>query len=284
MSMERQRIMATMATTRVPELVAQKLEAFESIQAEFEKCFRFVQEVHGQRRFSSFPIGEIVYYLHALWLCECKDRLLSIDRTIQRYEGRRCLELLRIWQEGRNAPVVGFLFHKLDLLSFADITAQIEEARHQRGEEELARRLEYGRLAVLNRGMNLMHALEAIFSLGESDLLNEVRPACAQYGHTPEQIEGQLAALKTPLYAYRPHQLLAQRNIMVMNKLNVEVLAQASDLPGERVWSVRQSDEPRAPFAHQVIAGYFPMLAPMYNNLRQVRFIDRTDPISARPT
>lgn len=272
--------MATMTMAPVPELVAQKLAAFENIQAEFETCFHFVQEVHGQKRFSSFPVGRVVYYLHALWLCECKDRLLSVDRTIQRYEGRRSLELLRAWQEGQNAQVVAFLTHKLDMLSFADITAQIEETRHQRHEEKLAQRLEHGRLTLLNRGMNLLHALEAIFSLAENDLLNEVRPACEQYGHTPEQITAQLAELETPLYTYRPHQRLARRNMTLMNKLDVDVLSQNADLPGERSWRVRPSTEPFAPFADQVIDGYFPMLAPMYNNLRQVRFIDRVEPIS----
>ena len=44
-----------MATTLTNEKLAkQKLEAFERIQSEFEASFHFVQEVHGQRRFSSF--------------------------------------------------------------------------------------------------------------------------------------------------------------------------------------------------------------------------------------
>lgn len=273
--------MATIVPT--PELVLQKLQAFEDLQAEFEKCFHFVQEVHGQKRFSSFPIGKIVYYLHALWLCECKDRLLSIDRTIERYEGRRCLEMLRAWQEGKNEPVVGFLVQKLNMFAFANITEQIEETRHQRQEEKLAQRLEHGRLVLLNRGMNLLHALEAIFSLTESALLSEVRPACEQYGHTPEQIAAQLAAMDEPLYTYRPHQLLAQRNMTMMNKLNIAVLSQNADQPGERSWRVRPPTEPLTPFAEQVIDGYLPMLAPLYNNLRQVRFIDRIEPINPPP-
>lgn len=262
-------------TTRVPELVQRKLEAFERMQAEFERCFSFDQEVHGQKRFPSFPVGKIVYYLHALWLCECKDRLLSIYKNIRRYEGRRCLELLQGWQAGQNAEVVAFLVHKLDMFPFADITAQIEEARNQREDEELARRLEHGRRIVLNRGMNLMRALEAVFALSQDDLLSEIRLACEQYGHTPAQIEAQLAELETPLYAYRPHQLLAQRNMVVMNKLDIDVLAQAADQPGERARPISPAAGPAAPFADQVIDGYLPMLAPLYNNLQQVRFTDR---------
>jgi hypothetical protein len=63
---------------RAPTAAKQKLEAFERLQAEFEASFHFVQEVHGQRRFSAFPVMETVHYLHALWVCECKDRLLSV--------------------------------------------------------------------------------------------------------------------------------------------------------------------------------------------------------------
>ena len=63
---------------RAPTAAKQKLEAFERLQSEFEASFHFVQEVHGQRRFSAFPVMETVHYLHALWVCECKDRLLSV--------------------------------------------------------------------------------------------------------------------------------------------------------------------------------------------------------------
>lgn len=270
-------------TVQVPELVQQKLAAFASMQAEFEQCFHFQQEVHGQKRFASFPVGRIVYYLHALWLCERKDRLLSVNKNIRRYEGERCLELLRDWQTGQNAPVVAFLLQKLDKFSFDDITAQIEEARRKQGDETLARRLEHGRLILLNRGMNLLHALEAIFSLPEKDLLDEVRPACEQYGHTPAYIEEQLADLKSSLYIYRPHQLLARRNMVVMNKLETDRLAHNANLSGERSRRVRPPAQPLAPFADHVIDGYLPLLAPTHNNLRRVRFIDRVEPDTLRP-
>ena len=65
-------------TLAIQTLVKQKLEAFERLQPEFEASFRFIQEVHGQKRCAAFPVTETVHYLHALWICECKDRLLSV--------------------------------------------------------------------------------------------------------------------------------------------------------------------------------------------------------------
>ena len=54
-----------MVTTQATkELAKQKLEAFERLQSEFEASFQFVQEVHGQRRFTAFPVMESVHYLH----------------------------------------------------------------------------------------------------------------------------------------------------------------------------------------------------------------------------
>ena len=104
-----------MATTLTSEKLAkEKLAAFERIQSEFEASFHFVQEVHGQRRFSSFPVIESVHYLHALWICECKDRLLSIYKNIERFEGSYCLDLLRRWQVGDTTDVIAFLHAKLD--------------------------------------------------------------------------------------------------------------------------------------------------------------------------
>ncbi len=71
-----------MATTSaMQELVNEKLAAFERLQPEFEACFHFVQLVHGQQRFNKFPLVNAVRYLHSLWVCECKDRLLSIYRN-----------------------------------------------------------------------------------------------------------------------------------------------------------------------------------------------------------
>lgn len=279
---ERQGEMAT--TTQIPALVEQKLAAFERLQPEFEACFRFTQEVHGQKRLASFPVAKVVYYLHALWVCECKDRLLSVYKNIRRYEGRRCLELLRAWQEGHNAEVVAFLTTKLDMLPFTDITAQLEAAHRQQGAQALAERLQHGRLVLLNRGMNLLHALEALFSLSDEALLIEVRSACQQYNHAPGQIEAQLAETEAPLYTYRPHQLLAQQNMVVMNRLDVDVLAQPADMPGERTGRADPPTEPLAPFAEQVIDGYLALRAPLYNNRRGVRFVDRIEIERDTPT
>ena len=83
-------------------LAEQKLAAFEQLQPEFEASFRFVQEVHGQRRFVAFPVAETVHYLHALWICERKDRLLSVYKNIVRYEGQHCLDLLQPLAGGRD--------------------------------------------------------------------------------------------------------------------------------------------------------------------------------------
>lgn len=264
-------------TPQVPELVSQKLAAFDALQTDFENCFRFKQAVHGQKRFSSFSLADTVYYLHSLWLCECKDGLLSIYKNIPRYEGRHCLKLLRWWQRGQNAGVIDFLTSSLHMLSFAELITQLEVARRDSSDEMLIHRLEHGRFVLLKRGLNLLLALESIFSVTQERLQAEVCQACEQYGHTPDQIESQLRDLETSLYAYRPHQLLARRNMVVMNKLNIEVLDRPADLPGERSSWIKPPTAPPVPFAELAIDGYLQLSAPMYNNLRQVRFIDRVE-------
>jgi hypothetical protein len=267
-----------MVTTQIPDLVQRKLDAFNRIQDEFDQCFRYKQDVHGQKRFSSFSIEQIVYYLHSLWLCEAKDGLLSIYKNIRRYEGQRCLELLRSWQGGRSVDVVAFLLRKLDMHSFTEFTAQIEEARQQQRDEALLCVLEHGRQVLLNRGLNLMHALETASAHPQGERLEEIRQACARYGHTPTQIDGQLAEMGTPLYAYRPHAALAQRNMTVMNRLGVDVSSLSTEPSCVRSWHPMSADDPQAPFAQQVIDGYLQMLAPTFNNVRGVRFVDRTEP------
>ena len=265
------------ATPAVQELIKQKLEAFEQLQPEFEECFRYVQEVHGQKRFSTFSVADAVHYLHALWICECKDRLLGIYKNIQRYEGQLCLELLRIWQEGENADVVAFLQRKLDTLPFVDLTRRYHEALQAGGDYGLAKRLAHGRLVLLNRGMNLLHALDAVFALPEDQLVQEVRVACAQYGHEPSQIEGQLFAMESPLYSYVPHQVLARRNMLVMNKLGVNVMHKPVDQPGRRSWRVLESSEPLSPYAEHVIEGYQELTTPLHNNPQGARFVDHPE-------
>src|SRR5215469_900629 len=100
-----------MTTNSLSDIVEQKLAAFEKLEPEFEQCFQFLQEVHGQKRFATFPVESTVRYLHALWVAECKTCLLSVLRTVKVYEGRLSLELLRRWQQdGDTASVVDFLF------------------------------------------------------------------------------------------------------------------------------------------------------------------------------
>jgi hypothetical protein len=268
-----------MRGTLAGELLAeQKLAAFTQLQPEFEASFRFVQEVHGQRRFATFPVAETVFYLHALWVCEHKDRLLSVYKNIVRYEGQHCLSLLQRWQEGETAAVVTFLQRKLDGLAFADLMHQIEEAKTARhADDGLLRRLLHGRFVLLNRAMNLLQALDGIFALPEEDLLRSVQVACAQYGHTPSQIEQQLADVENPLSTYAPHRLLAQRNMLVMNTLGINVMTLPTDLPGERSWKVVAPTESLRPFAESVIRGYQELLSPTRNNLKRHRFIDRPE-------
>jgi hypothetical protein len=265
------------ASTTVPPLIQEKITAFEHFQAEFEASFRFKQDVHGLRRFSMFPVSYVVRYLHALWACECKDRLLSIYKNIERYEGRVCLELLRNWQAGDTAGVVAFLYRKLDMLPLAGITRQLQEARQLHKDDGLPERLAHGRMVMLNRGMNLMQALDALFSLEEDQLLKEVQSACMQYGHHPSQIEAQLAELDTPLYSYMPHQLLAQQNMVMMNKLGVDVNNKPTDQPGQRSWRVLEPVEPMRPYAEHVIEGYLELTSPVHNNLRDLHFVDRPE-------
>ncbi len=268
-----------MVTTQAAEKLAkQKLEAFEHIQSEFEASFQFVQQVHGQRRFSTFPVTESVHYLHALWLCECKDHLLSIYKNIERYEGRYCLDLLKRWQEGDTADVIVFLHTKLDGFPFVELTHQIMDAKAARPVDEgLVRRLVHGRQILLNRSMNLMQALDAIFALSEEDLKFEVRDACAIYGHTHTQIELQLAEMEDPLFSYVPSRLLAQRNMLVMNKLGVNVMTLPTDRPGERSWKVKASTEPIPSFAMHTIDGYQELISPTHNNPKRDRFVDRPE-------
>lgn len=260
----------------VPQLVQQKLEAFTRLEPDFEDCFQFIQDVHGQKRFSSFPVAYTVRYLHALWICECKTSLLSVPKTVKEYEGQLCLQLLRFWQEKDDtAEVVTFLHRKLYMLPLADITRQIHETSHVYANDRLAQRLMHGRTVLLNRGINLMQALDALFTLPEDALLKSVREACRQYGHLPEQIALQLEEMQLPLYSFVPHQSLAQCNMQVMNRLGMNVIQKPADLPGERSWKVARSIEPQKPFAEHVVQGYQELTAPWHNNIMGRRFVDR---------
>jgi hypothetical protein len=258
--------------TSLTPLVAEKLAAFERLQPEFEANFQYAQDVQGQRRLVTFSVAGSVRFLHALWVCERKDYLLSVPRTMGRYEGRRCLELLRDWQAGETAGVVVFLQRKLDTLPFGELTRQLEAVRRREGASPLAERLAHGRLVLLNRGMNLHKALEPLFTLPEESLLAEVRAACAQYGHQSDQIAEQLAELETPLYRYVPHPALVQRNMRVMDRLGVHLTRGLADQPGRRSWRVAESTLPASPYAEQVISGYVDMTSTRHNNFSDYRF------------
>jgi hypothetical protein len=230
------------------DLARRKLEAFERIEQEFISSFLFVQYVHGQRRFTSFPVVDTVRYLHALYICECKDRLLSVPQTIQRYDGERCLTLLRDWQGGRMAGAIGFIYERLDDQPFGELTQRIEEATIS-GDLRLARRLVSGRTVLLNRLFNLASALDAIFTLEPRQLHMEVRAACKRFGHTRAQIKRQLAEMRTDLYSYARHPALARRNMIVMNSIGLRVTDVEGDRPGERTDRVRPPALPVASYA-----------------------------------
>lgn len=262
----------------IPTLVRNKLAAFDELEPEFEGCFRYVQEMHGERRFPACGVADIVRYLHALWVCERKDRLLSVPKTIERYEGRLCLELMRDWQEtGNVAGVVRFLRRKLDTLDFALLTDELEAERRRDANSPQARRLAHGRIVLLNRGFNLLHALEPLFEAPEREVWNKARAACERYGHTQAQLMEQLREFDAPLLAYVRHPALAQRNIVLMDRLGIQLTADAVNRPGERTWRVMDPAQPSGPYAEQVIAGYVALTAPRHNNPRDVRWVDRTE-------
>lgn len=257
------------------ELISQKLAAFDALQDDFVTAFQFVQGMHGQQRLQTVPVGDAVRYLHALWLCECKDRLLSVPKTIRRYEGVQCLNLLADWQAGDTTGVIAFMQNKLDMQPFAEFTRQLQAA-WQQGNIPLAQRLEHGRRVLLDRGYNLHAALDGIFALRQPDLMTAVQQACAQIGHTAAQIERQLSDMTTPPYAFTPHRMLAQRNMQIMNTVGVNALDRPQDEPGRRTWRVENPTMP-GPFASTPIYGYREMTSPRYNNPRHTRFVDRPD-------
>ncbi len=268
----------TEKAVEIADLIELKLAAFAAMQEDFEKSFRFLQDIHGQKRFESFSVADAVRYLHARWVSERKGRVLSIAKTSKEYEGSLCLELLQKWQEGDTASVVDFLNRRLDMLPLADITRQMHEMSQEQRDAGLLGRLAHGRLVMLNRGMNLMHLLDALFVLSEEELLQAVKNACVQYGHTPEQITQQLQEMASPLYAYVPHQSLAQQNMLVMNMMGIEGLIVPDDVPGERSWRVVQPTEPNSPLAEHVVEGYQELVSPTHNNKNADRFVDRPEP------
>ncbi len=83
--------------------------------------------------------------------------------------------------------------------------------------------------------------------------------------------------METPLYSYVPHQVLAQRNMLVMNKMGIDVMNKPTDEPGQRSWRVLAPTEPINPYAEHVIPGYQELVTPTHNNPRDDRFVDRPE-------
>lgn len=237
-----------------PPVVTSKLAALDLLLPEFETSFPYVQEMHGQSRLQQVSVENVVRYLHALWVCERKDFLLSVPGTIHRYEGRRALELLAAWQQGEVADVVAFLQAKLGDLPFAEITRQWQAAVRD-ADEQLAERLAHGRRVLLNRAFNLNAALEAIFTPQAPELLEEVRTASESLGHTPEQIEQQLADMETEVYSYLPNPALAQRNMLVMNALGVRIADNAEFEADNQPRRSEDSGSLASPYAQTLIIG-----------------------------
>lgn len=243
------------APTEVRNALTQaKLDAFAQIEADFIASFSFVQDVHGQRRFDTFPLAQTVHYLQALYTCECKDMLLSIPVSASRYEGARCLELLRDWQNGKSAGVVAFIHRKLDDQPYGELTAQIEEALRV-GDAPLVQRLISGRAVLLNRNITLSYALDAIFALDPAQTGAEVSALCAEVGLTPAEIERRLADLHTLLYSFAPNGALARRNMLLMNHLGQRIMSATGDHPGERTARVLSPTSPEPSYAEEAIAG-----------------------------
>lgn len=258
----------------IPPLVREKLAAFDRMARAFQAGFAYVEQMHGQRRFSRVPVSATVRYLHSLWLCDRKDALLSVPQTRPRYDQRRALNLLLAWQEGDIASVVAFLEHKLDMLPFAQLTRHLQEAQQEAQQRQPAAedaavvdRLRHGRAILINRGLNLHHALEAIFALPADQLAAEVRIACARRGHAPERIREQQEVLDTPLYSYRKHPALARRNMLAMNRAGVDGADSPPDRPGGRTARVSPAGRPLPAYADVPLAHQIAFTPPPYSTL-----------------
>jgi hypothetical protein len=250
----------------IPTLVREKLAAFGRMARVFQASFAYVQQIHGQCRFQRVPVSASVRYLHALWVCDCKDAFLSVPLTLPRYGRGQALDLLRDWQDGASAEVIAFLEQKLDMLSFVQLTREVEEAGAA-GDAAVVERLHHGREILVNRGLNLHRALDAIVTLPADRLRAEVRAACARYRHSPEQTREQLALFDTPLYSYLPHPELARRNMLVMNQLGVRITDTPADRPGARTARVSAPQQPLPPYARMPLAHQTAFIPPPYSTL-----------------
>jgi hypothetical protein len=65
--------------------------------------------------------------------------------------------------------------------------------------------------------------------------------------------------------------------MILMNKMGVDVMNKPTDEPGQRSWRVLAPTEPMSPYAEHIILGYQELVAPIYNNPKDVRFVDRPE-------
>jgi hypothetical protein len=247
-----------------PPLIREKLAAFEQLEPAFRESFRYVEQMHGEARFPTVPVAAIVRYLHALFICHRKDGLLSVPTTTARYDHRLALDLLDGWQRGQTLAVVEFLEAKLDMQPFLPVARELEAAEVT-GDADGARRLRHGLQVLLNRAHNLYAALDAIFGLPREGLLDEVRGACAQFGHTPDEIRTEREWLATPPYSYVPHAELSRRNMLVMNRLGVAITSELADRPGGRTARVLPGKPPLPAYAENPLPHETEFTPPPYS-------------------
>lgn len=247
----------------IPPLVREKLAAFDGMMHAFQASFAYVEDVHGLRRFPRVPVAATVRYLHALWVCGCKDAILSVPPPL-RSDGRRALDLLLAWQGGTTADVVEFLEHKVVILPFAQLTRRVQEAQAA-GDTARGDRVRRGREILANRAVNVQRALEALFALSADQLGKEVCGACARYGHTPGRIREQQTLYDTPLYHYVPHPELAHRSMLVMNGLGVRIADVLADRPGRRTRRLSPVGRPFPAYADASIAHETTFAPPPYS-------------------
>src|SRR5262249_45987861 len=104
------------------------------------------------------------------------------------------------------------------------------------------------------------------FAFPEPLLREQVRLACAEFGHAPEQIESQLAEMDSLLYAYAPHPLLARHNMLLMNELGISVTSSFADQPGNRTPRVGAAISPQPPYAELTVLGEMTLISALRNN------------------
>ncbi len=194
-----------MSTIFSPNIIEQKLAAFDALLPEYIASFQFIQALQGQQRLDDFTIDTVVHYLHARWVLECKDRLLGTGGTLATHEGQHCLVMLARWQTGDTADIIEYLQHHLDTESLGVLSRQIQQASLSNGDDTAMIPLEQGRRVMLNRNLHFLRLIDTIVATPSEVLVQRVLDASARYGHAPAAIAHQLAAFETPLYGPARH-------------------------------------------------------------------------------